>query len=63
MENDIPMLRRAGFSIAMGQSSAEVKSAAKVVTGSNAEEGFAIAMYRFVLGQELPAQAAPAKSA
>jgi Cof subfamily protein (haloacid dehalogenase superfamily) len=63
MENDIPMLIRAGFSIAMGQSSAEVKSAAKVVTGSNAEEGFAIAMYRFVLGRELPAQAAPAKSA
>jgi len=61
MENDIPMLIRAGFSIAMGQSSTEVKSSAKVVTGSNAEEGFAIAMYRFVLGRELPAQAAPTK--
>ena len=63
MENDIPMLIRAGFSIAMGQASTEVKSAAKAVTGSNAEEGFALAMYRFVLGRELPAQAAPAKSA
>jgi hypothetical protein len=63
MENDIPMLIRAGFSIAMGQASSEVKSAAKAVTGSNAEEGFALAMYRFVLGRELPAQAAPAQSA
>jgi Cof subfamily protein (haloacid dehalogenase superfamily) len=63
MENDIPMLIRAGFSIAMGQASTEVKSAAKAVTGSNAEEGFARAMYRSVLGRELPVQAAPAKSA
>jgi hydroxymethylpyrimidine pyrophosphatase-like HAD family hydrolase len=63
MENDIPMLIRAGFSIAMGQASTEVKSAAKAVTGSNAEEGFARTMYRFVLGRELPVQAAPAKSA
>ena len=63
MENDIPMLIRAGFSIAMGQASTEVKSAAKAVTSSNAEEGFAVAMYRFVLGRELPSQEAPAKSA
>jgi Cof subfamily protein (haloacid dehalogenase superfamily) len=62
MENDIPMLTRAGFSIAMGQSTAEVKSAAKAVTGSNAEEGFAMAMYRFVLGRELP-QTEPTKLA
>jgi hydroxymethylpyrimidine pyrophosphatase-like HAD family hydrolase len=47
----------------MGQASSEVKSAAKAVTGSNAEEGFAHAMYRFVLGRELPAQAAPVQSA
>jgi Cof subfamily protein (haloacid dehalogenase superfamily) len=63
MENDIPMLLRAGFSIAMGQASNEVKAAAKAVTGSNAEEGFAMAMYRLVLGRELPSQVAPAKSA
>jgi Cof subfamily protein (haloacid dehalogenase superfamily) len=63
MENDIPMLVRAGFSIAMGQSSNEVKSAAKAVTSSNADEGFAMAMYRFVLGRKLPARAEPAKSA
>ena len=48
----------------MGQSSNEVKSAAKAVTGSNAEEGFALAMYRFVLGRELVRpERAPAKSA
>jgi Cof subfamily protein (haloacid dehalogenase superfamily) len=63
MENDIPMLMRAGFSIAMGQASSEVKAAAKAVTGSDAAEGFAMAMYRFVLGRELPGQVAPAKSA
>jgi len=34
MENDIPMLIRAGFSIAMGQASTEVKSAAKAVTAA-----------------------------
>jgi len=55
MENDIPMLTRAGFSIAMGQATDEVKSAAKEVTGSDADEGFATAMYRFVLGREVPA--------
>ena len=63
MENDIPMLIRAGSSIAMGQATAEVKSAAKYVTKSNVEEGFAEAMYRFVLGCELPSSARPAKSA
>jgi hypothetical protein len=52
MENDIPMLTRTGFSIAMGQAASEVKSAAKAVTSSNADEGFAMAMYRFVLGRE-----------
>jgi len=63
MQNDIPMLTRAGFSIAMGQSSTEVKSAAKAVTRGNTEEGFALAMYRFVLGRKPPAARDPQHAA
>ncbi|WPO97982.1 HAD family hydrolase [Pseudomonas sp. HR96] len=47
--NDIPMFRRAGFSVAMGQSSDEVKRHASAVTGSNAEEGAADAITRMIL--------------
>jgi Cof subfamily protein (haloacid dehalogenase superfamily) len=47
---DLPMFRRAGFSIAMGNSPDEVKSQASVTTDSYNDEGFAKAMERFVLG-------------
>ncbi len=47
--NDVLMFQRSGVSIAMGNSSEEVKKAAKYVTASNQEEGFAQAMERFVL--------------
>lgn len=47
--NDVLMFERAGFSIAMGQASEEVKQAASVVGKANTEEGFADAMERFVL--------------
>lgn len=47
--NDVLMFRRSGISIAMGNASDEVKKAAKFVTGSNQEEGFAQAMERFIL--------------
>jgi len=47
--NDVLMFERAGFSIAMGQASDEVKCAASVVTKSNTEEGFAHAIEDFVL--------------
>jgi Cof subfamily protein (haloacid dehalogenase superfamily) len=50
MPNDILMFARSGISIAMGQASDEVKHAAKFVTASNQEDGFALAMERFVLG-------------
>lgn len=50
--NDVLMFERAGFSIAMGQASDEVKRAASVVTLSNTEEGFAEAMERFILNGE-----------
>ncbi|HEX7389440.1 MAG TPA: Cof-type HAD-IIB family hydrolase [Acidiphilium sp.] len=49
MPNDILMFRRSGMSIAMGQSSDEVKQQAKFVTDSNEDEGFARAIRRFIL--------------
>jgi HAD superfamily hydrolase (TIGR01484 family) len=50
MPNDISMFERSGLSIAMGQSSDEVKRAATEVTASSEDEGFASAIERFVLG-------------
>jgi Cof subfamily protein (haloacid dehalogenase superfamily) len=49
MPNDMLMFADSGMSIAMGQSSDEVKRGATYVTASNLEDGFAIAMERFVL--------------
>ncbi len=49
MPNDILMFARSGLSIAMGQSSTEVKRAARRVTTSNEDEGFANAVDRFIL--------------
>jgi hydroxymethylpyrimidine pyrophosphatase-like HAD family hydrolase len=50
MPNDVLMFERSGVSIAMANASAEVQHAAKFVTKSNTEEGFALAMEWFVLG-------------
>jgi len=47
---DVPMFKRSGFSIAMGNASDEVKKQASVATDSYNDEGFAKAMERFVLG-------------
>ena len=49
MPNDISMFEKSGISIAMGQSSDEVKKAATYTTTSSEEEGFANAVDRFVL--------------
>ena len=49
MPNDVPMFRKSGFSIAMGNSSDEVKAQASAVTDSNENEGFAKAVRKFVL--------------
>jgi Cof subfamily protein (haloacid dehalogenase superfamily) len=49
MPNDVLMFARSGLSIAMGQSDREVHRAARRVTSSNDEEGFANAVERFVL--------------
>ncbi len=49
MPNDISMFEKSGISIAMGQASEEVKSAATYTTSSSEEEGFAKAVEDFVL--------------
>ena len=49
MPNDVLMFAHSGLSIAMGQSDREVQRAARRVTSSNDEEGFAQAVERFVL--------------
>lgn len=49
MPNDVLMFARSGLSIAMGNASGEVQRAARRVTTSNEDEGFAGAMERFVL--------------
>jgi Cof subfamily protein (haloacid dehalogenase superfamily) len=48
-DNDVPMFERAGFSIAMGQASPEVRARATVTTASNADDGLAAAVHRFIL--------------
>lgn len=47
--NDIPMLRVAGWGVAMGQAPESVQAAAKMLTASNAEDGAALAIERYVL--------------
>jgi Cof subfamily protein (haloacid dehalogenase superfamily) len=44
MQNDLPMFDRAGFSIAMGNASEDVKARAGRVTASNEQDGFAKAV-------------------
>jgi len=47
--NDIPMLKVAGFSVAMGNAPDEVKSVARAVTSPHYEDGAALAIERYVL--------------
>lgn len=49
MPNDVLMFAKSGLSIAMGNASPEVQKAARYVTTTNEEEGFANAMERYVL--------------
>jgi Cof subfamily protein (haloacid dehalogenase superfamily) len=49
MPNDVLMFSRSGLSVAMGNASPDVQRAARRVTTSNADEGFANAVERFVL--------------
>jgi Cof subfamily protein (haloacid dehalogenase superfamily) len=50
MGNDVEMFRRAGFSIAMGNATPEVKALAQAVSLSNDVDGFAAAIERHILG-------------
>jgi Cof subfamily protein (haloacid dehalogenase superfamily) len=49
MPNDVLMFAHSGLSIAMGNASPEVKRAARRVTTSNQDEGFANAVDKFIL--------------
>ena len=59
-ENDIAMFEVCGFAVAMGNGGEEVKRAADCVTASNAEDGFAVAVERFIVPRAArrPARAA-----
>ncbi len=52
MPNDMLMFADSGLSIAMGNASSEVQASADRVTTSNEEEGFALAVERFILGND-----------
>ena len=49
--NDLEMLKAAGFSVAMGNASPEVKAAADLVTGSNDDASVAQAIAKYVLNK------------
>jgi hydroxymethylpyrimidine pyrophosphatase-like HAD family hydrolase len=49
MPNDVLMFAHSGLSIAMGNASHEVQRAARRVTTSNEEDGFANAVEQFIL--------------
>jgi Cof subfamily protein (haloacid dehalogenase superfamily) len=59
MPNDVLMFARSGLSIAMGQSGRGVQRAARRVTRSNEEDGFAYAVERYVLGERSDAPLQP----
>lgn len=50
MENDMEMFAKAGFAVAMGNATEAVKRAANATTLSNDEDGWAVAIERYVLG-------------
>ena len=56
MPNDVLMFEKSGVSIAMGNADAEVQAQANFVTASCDDEGFAIAVDRFILGAVAAAQ-------
>ncbi|MCR5758695.1 MAG: Cof-type HAD-IIB family hydrolase [Selenomonas sp.] len=50
--NDLPMLEAAGFSVAMGNATAEVKAVTDAVTGHCDEDGWAQAVHKYILNRE-----------
>jgi Cof subfamily protein (haloacid dehalogenase superfamily) len=63
MPNDVLMFARSGLSIAMGQSGPEVHRAARRVTESNDDDGFASAVERFILRPNAAPIPTPERSA
>ena len=52
MPNDVLMFAHSGLSVAMGNADREVQRAARHVTTTNDEDGFAHAVERFILGPD-----------
>lgn len=50
--NDVPMMRWAGMGVAMGNALPEVRQSVRYVTGTNDEDGVALAIERFALRAE-----------
>ena len=48
-QNDLDMLKAAGFPVAMANAADEVKAVASYVTASNNDDGVAAAVEKFVL--------------
>ena len=48
-DNDLSMLRMAGLGVAMANAAPYIRQAADVCTGSNADDGVAQAIYRYIL--------------
>jgi len=59
MPNDVLMFAHSGLSIAMGQSGRDVQRAARRVTTSNDDEGFANAIESFILRANRPGSTVP----
>ncbi len=51
MPNDVLMFAHSGLSIAMGNADREVQRASRQVTATNDEDGFALAVERWILGR------------
>ena len=59
-ENDLEMIRSVGLGVAMGNAQPVLKTAAKAVTGTNAESGVAEAIHTYALPRA-PANAGAAR--
>jgi HAD superfamily hydrolase (TIGR01484 family) len=52
-ENDESLFDAAGFAVAMGNAVEAIKIRADYITATNAQDGVALALRRFVLGEDL----------
>ena len=51
-ENDLPMIKAAGYGVAMGNGSEDVKAAARFITDTNNQGGWAKAVRKYALSEE-----------